>query len=94
MSGPGVDVRSPNEAKLFTYAATDYLERGSSSKSRSRNGVWPLLTKGLFSHGEGLSINHHACLVQAGTYRDRCRPDVVSEPCPPTLAVVGFVLAS
>uniref|UniRef100_A0A2H1V3A5 SFRICE_014155 n=1 Tax=Spodoptera frugiperda TaxID=7108 RepID=A0A2H1V3A5_SPOFR len=24
----------------------------------------PILTKGLFSHGEGLSINHHCCLMR------------------------------
>uniref|UniRef100_A0A2H1VMC6 SFRICE_005035 n=1 Tax=Spodoptera frugiperda TaxID=7108 RepID=A0A2H1VMC6_SPOFR len=28
---------------------------------------WPLLTKGLFSYGEGLSINHHACSMRKST---------------------------
>uniref|UniRef100_A0A2H1VKI4 SFRICE_021956 n=1 Tax=Spodoptera frugiperda TaxID=7108 RepID=A0A2H1VKI4_SPOFR len=26
---------------------------------------WPLLTKSLFSHGEGLSINHHTCSMRS-----------------------------
>uniref|UniRef100_A0A2H1VH01 SFRICE_031576 n=1 Tax=Spodoptera frugiperda TaxID=7108 RepID=A0A2H1VH01_SPOFR len=30
---------------------------------------WPLLTKGLISHGEGLSINHHACSMLVSDYR-------------------------
>uniref|UniRef100_A0A2H1WYT9 SFRICE_013233 n=1 Tax=Spodoptera frugiperda TaxID=7108 RepID=A0A2H1WYT9_SPOFR len=25
---------------------------------------WPLLTKGVFSHGESLSFNHHACSMR------------------------------
>uniref|UniRef100_A0A2H1VUU5 SFRICE_026141 n=1 Tax=Spodoptera frugiperda TaxID=7108 RepID=A0A2H1VUU5_SPOFR len=38
--------------KIRTYA----LHSSSSTAYK-----WPLLTKGLSSHGEGLSINHHAC---------------------------------
>uniref|UniRef100_A0A2H1V4W4 SFRICE_001424 n=1 Tax=Spodoptera frugiperda TaxID=7108 RepID=A0A2H1V4W4_SPOFR len=30
---------------------------------------WPLLTKGLFSHGEGLNINHHACSMRVGDFK-------------------------
>uniref|UniRef100_A0A2H1WPV1 SFRICE_020758 n=1 Tax=Spodoptera frugiperda TaxID=7108 RepID=A0A2H1WPV1_SPOFR len=33
------------------------------------NYKWPLLTKGLFSHGEGLSINHHACSMRVGDFK-------------------------
>uniref|UniRef100_A0A2H1VJ29 SFRICE_018916 n=1 Tax=Spodoptera frugiperda TaxID=7108 RepID=A0A2H1VJ29_SPOFR len=31
--------------------------------------LWPLLTKALFSHGEGLSINHHACSMRVGDFK-------------------------
>uniref|UniRef100_A0A2H1VK78 SFRICE_022633 n=1 Tax=Spodoptera frugiperda TaxID=7108 RepID=A0A2H1VK78_SPOFR len=30
---------------------------------------WPLLTKGLFSHAEGLNINHHACSMRVGYFK-------------------------
>uniref|UniRef100_A0A2H1WSN8 SFRICE_028850 n=1 Tax=Spodoptera frugiperda TaxID=7108 RepID=A0A2H1WSN8_SPOFR len=30
---------------------------------------WPLLTKALFSHDEGLSINHHACTMRVGDFK-------------------------
>uniref|UniRef100_A0A2H1W8N7 SFRICE_012613 n=1 Tax=Spodoptera frugiperda TaxID=7108 RepID=A0A2H1W8N7_SPOFR len=30
---------------------------------------WPLLTKGLFSHGEGLSINHYTCSMQVVDFK-------------------------
>uniref|UniRef100_A0A2H1WJD0 SFRICE_017568 n=1 Tax=Spodoptera frugiperda TaxID=7108 RepID=A0A2H1WJD0_SPOFR len=30
---------------------------------------WPLLAKGLFSHGQGLNINHHACTMWVGDFK-------------------------
>uniref|UniRef100_A0A2H1VUL4 SFRICE_026110 n=1 Tax=Spodoptera frugiperda TaxID=7108 RepID=A0A2H1VUL4_SPOFR len=30
---------------------------------------WPLLTKGLFSHGECLSFNHHACSMRVSDFK-------------------------
>uniref|UniRef100_A0A2H1WM88 SFRICE_027526 n=1 Tax=Spodoptera frugiperda TaxID=7108 RepID=A0A2H1WM88_SPOFR len=30
---------------------------------------WPYLTKGLFSHGVGLSINYHACSMRVGDFK-------------------------
>uniref|UniRef100_A0A2H1VUI4 SFRICE_034231 n=1 Tax=Spodoptera frugiperda TaxID=7108 RepID=A0A2H1VUI4_SPOFR len=31
--------------------------------------IWPRLTRGLFSYGDGLSINHHACAMQVGNFK-------------------------
>uniref|UniRef100_A0A2H1V8K1 SFRICE_010146 n=1 Tax=Spodoptera frugiperda TaxID=7108 RepID=A0A2H1V8K1_SPOFR len=48
---------------LFDSKNTDKLHTASTAYN------WPLLTKVLFSHGEGLSINHHALAMRVGDFR-------------------------
>uniref|UniRef100_A0A2H1WUB4 SFRICE_028968 n=1 Tax=Spodoptera frugiperda TaxID=7108 RepID=A0A2H1WUB4_SPOFR len=52
----------------MAHTSRNYEKRVTSTASK-----WPLLTKGLFSHGEGLSINHHACSMRVGDFKLKIR---------------------
>uniref|UniRef100_A0A2H1VFI6 SFRICE_014763 n=1 Tax=Spodoptera frugiperda TaxID=7108 RepID=A0A2H1VFI6_SPOFR len=67
-----------NANRDYLSGAADNVKgyRGSGSKQKKERGAspssttykWSRLTKGLFSHGEGLNIKHHACSMGVGDF--------------------------